>query len=55
MTGKRELFQVLDESRKVVVRLGDDKQIQVEGRGTVALNTPQGKTKLLHMFNLHLA
>ena len=48
MTGKMSLFKELDESQKKRVTLGDDKEIQVEGKGTVAITTSQGKTKLLH-------
>lgn len=37
----------------MMVKLGNDKQIQVEGRGTIAIKTLLGKTKLLH--NVHFA
>ena len=30
------------------MRLGDNKEVQVEGRGTVALNTHERKVKLLY-------
>lgn len=48
MSGERNLFRNLDESFKIGVRLGDNKEISVEGKGTVALNTLQGGVKLLH-------
>ncbi|XP_021893053.1 uncharacterized protein LOC110811010 [Carica papaya] len=48
MTGIKSLFKELDESCKVKVRLGDDEQMQVEGKGTVALSNGHGNTKLLH-------
>ncbi|KAL6324297.1 hypothetical protein AAG906_007415 [Vitis piasezkii] len=38
MTGIKSLFKELDESHKLKVKLGDDKQVQVEGKGTVAVN-----------------
>ncbi|KAG6433701.1 hypothetical protein SASPL_105316 [Salvia splendens] len=37
MCSNKEMFKELDESRKIQVRLGDDKSIQVEGKGTVAV------------------
>ena len=48
MTGTKSLFRELDESHKLTVRLGDDKPMQVEGKGTVALETDCGKVKFLH-------
>lgn len=47
MTGNRLLFKELDESQKLQVRLGDNKQMQVEGRGIVTVETSNGKVKLL--------
>ena len=35
MCSNKEMFKELDESRKIQVRLGDDKSIQVEGKGMV--------------------
>ncbi|XAR59466.1 RNA-directed DNA polymerase [Bertholletia excelsa] len=46
--GMKSLFCELDETHKVIVRLGDDKLIQVEGKGTIALETKGGKVKFLH-------
>lgn len=37
MSGNNELFQDLDKSQKITVRLGDDKEIQVLGKGIVSL------------------
>ena len=48
MPGKRDLFVDLDESHKLKVKLGDNKEVQVQGRGTVAIKTNQGKVKLIH-------
>lgn len=48
MSGTREMFRDLNESEKMQVKLGDDKDIQVEGKGTVAIKTSHGKVKLLH-------
>ena len=47
MSDVKELFRDLDESQKLKVRLGDDKEIQVARKGTVALNTQDGNVKLL--------
>lgn len=47
MFGTRSLFKELDESKKSDVRLGDNKKIQVEGRGTVRIRTSQGNAKIL--------
>ena len=33
------LFEELDETQKHIVQLGDNKEIRVEGKGTVALRT----------------
>lgn len=48
MTGKKELFQKLDETQKHVVKLGDNKEIQVAGKGSIAVTTQHGETKLNH-------
>ncbi|KAG6392771.1 hypothetical protein SASPL_146997 [Salvia splendens] len=48
MTGSRSLFKDLDEKQKGEVRLGDDKQVSIEGRGTLAIKTVQGDVKLIH-------
>ncbi|XP_039127068.1 uncharacterized protein LOC120263267 [Dioscorea cayenensis subsp. rotundata] len=45
---RRSYFTELDESQKLKVRLGDDKEIEVEGRGTVAISFEGGSVKLLH-------
>lgn len=45
MTGLRNIFLSLDESIKMHVRLGDDKQVQVESKGTVGVRTKSGKVK----------
>lgn len=42
------MFRELNESLKSKVRLGDGKQLEVEGRGTIAIKTEQGNTKLLY-------
>ena len=48
MTGSKSLFRELDETHKLIVKLGDGKPIQVEGKGTVALESDYGKVKLLY-------
>ncbi|CAH9132625.1 unnamed protein product [Cuscuta epithymum] len=47
MTSSKSLFRDLDDTKKGVVRLGDGKQLAVEGLGTILVPTAQGKTKLL--------
>lgn len=47
MTGMQSFFKKLDESYKVKVRLGDGKQVQVEGKGVVTINS-YGQTRFLH-------
>lgn len=39
MTGSRDLFIKLDETKKSAVKLGDDKEIKVEGMATVMIDT----------------
>ncbi|KAG6403222.1 hypothetical protein SASPL_135439 [Salvia splendens] len=43
-----DTLKYLDEKQKGEVRLGDDKQVPIEGRGTVAIKTIQGDVKLIH-------
>ncbi|GKF58703.1 hypothetical protein Tco_0172240, partial [Tanacetum coccineum] len=46
MTEEREKFKNVDETLKSQVRLGDDKQVQVEGNGTVVV-TLQGRERFI--------
>lgn len=48
MFGGWDLFNVLDETQKLSISLGNDKEIKVEDVGTVVLDIQDGKTKLLH-------
>ena len=48
MSGMKTIFKELDETQKNLVKLGDNKDIQVEGKGTVAIKTSNGKVKLIH-------
>ncbi|KAL3533483.1 hypothetical protein ACH5RR_007004 [Cinchona calisaya] len=48
MTGMKEIFKELDETQKVKVKLGDNKDIQVEGKGTIEIKTSHGKVKFSH-------
>lgn len=48
MTGFKYLFKELDETYKLKGKLGDDKLIQVEGKGTVFVQTNQNGMKYLH-------
>lgn len=47
MSGNKELFYSLDESQRQTVRLGDDNEIEVAGKGSVAIQLQDGQTKLL--------
>ncbi|KZV18661.1 hypothetical protein F511_40615 [Dorcoceras hygrometricum] len=47
MTGMKEMFRELDETQRRVIRLGNNKQIQVEGKGTVEVKSVFGKSKLI--------
>ena len=42
-----ELFKELDETKKLSVWLGDNKEIMVEGQGTVTINTSPCEERLL--------
>ncbi|KAG6385388.1 hypothetical protein SASPL_154223 [Salvia splendens] len=57
MCSNKEMFKELVESRKIQVRLGDDKSIQVEGKCTVVVKDGHGNTKLIYdvYFIPHLA
>lgn len=46
MSGTKLLFRELDVSQKGEIRLGDNKYMQVEGKGTVAIKTSQGYVKI---------
>ncbi|XP_076936014.1 uncharacterized protein LOC143602945 [Bidens hawaiensis] len=48
MTGQKELFDHIDGTKKVKVRMGNGKKIQVEGKSTVKLDTMAGKHKLIN-------
>lgn len=48
MTGKKSSFRSLDESWKRTVKLDDNKEVDIEGEGIVAIQTEDGKEKLLH-------
>lgn len=47
MTGERGLFTSLDESQRVTVRLGDDREMEVLGVGLVAISMKNGELKQL--------
>jgi hypothetical protein len=40
------MFEELDENLKLKVKLGDNNSMQVEGKGTVIVNTSNGLKKL---------
>ncbi|KAL4353097.1 hypothetical protein GQ457_06G014620 [Hibiscus cannabinus] len=48
MTGVKSMFNEIDETFKQKVTLGDNKQIQVEGKGNVAVKSSFGNVKLLY-------
>jgi len=39
MSGTKSLFRNIDESKKSESRFDDDKQVRVEGKGTIAIKT----------------
>lgn len=47
MSGVKDIFLHLDESVKLQVQLGHDKQVQVDGRDTIVARTKSGKEKHL--------
>ncbi|KAJ8769958.1 hypothetical protein K2173_009040 [Erythroxylum novogranatense] len=47
MCGTKSLFKELDEYDKTDVNVGDNKKIQVEGRGTISIKTSLGNAKIL--------
>ncbi|KAJ4789254.1 polyprotein [Rhynchospora pubera] len=48
MTGFKHLFEELDETYKKTVKLGDNKDIHVEGKGIVVVQTNNHNTRMLH-------
>lgn len=47
MTGVKKMFRELDETQRRLIRLGNNKQIQVEGKGIVEVKFIYGKSKLI--------
>ena len=47
MTGTKSLFKKFDETQKIKVQLGNTKEMQVEGNGTVKIETSHDKIKQL--------
>ncbi|KAH0779714.1 hypothetical protein KY290_006141 [Solanum tuberosum] len=47
MTGAKSLFKELDEKQKKTVQLGNTKEMRVEGKGTVSIDTSHEKVKML--------
>ena len=47
MTDIKSLFQELDKTQRIKVQLGNTKEMQVEGKSTVKVETSHGKIKLL--------
>lgn len=48
ITLRKELFKELDETKKQKVKLGVDKEIQVDGEGTMAITASADQAKLLY-------
>ena len=48
MTGKRSIFCNMDESLKLQVRLGNDKCVQIEGKGTIAIKSKSGSERIIN-------
>ncbi|XP_049359193.1 uncharacterized protein LOC125823869 [Solanum verrucosum] len=53
MTGVKSLFHVLDEKLIKMVHLGNTKELLVEGKGMVSIDTNQDKVNMIDMFNLY--
>ena len=51
MTGYRHFFEELDETHKLKVKIGDNKFIQVEMKGTVAIAT--NKSGMRYHYNVY--
>ncbi|KAL7143615.1 hypothetical protein ABFS83_08G204000 [Erythranthe nasuta] len=48
MTGTKSMFMELDETQRMKVELGKGQEVQVEGKGTVGIETSNGNVKLVH-------
>lgn len=48
ISGRKLFFKELEESEKSEVQLGNDKAMEIEGKGTVSLKTSHGNIQLLH-------
>jgi len=48
MIGTNSLFKKLDETQKIILQLGNKRDMQVEGKGTMDFSTTHGKVKKLH-------
>lgn len=48
MTGRRELFHNLDETLRHKVILGKNKEVDVLGKGSIAINVGGGVIKLIY-------
>lgn len=47
MTRRKSLFHSIDESVKSHIRLGDDNQVQIEGKGNIVVTTKSGIERLI--------
>ena len=45
MSGSKEIFSVIDESVKSEVKLGNDHQISVMGKGSISIRSKKGEEK----------
>lgn len=48
LTGERSLFHDLKEVKGQIVKLGDDKELQVARKGSVVINSSSGKISILN-------
>lgn len=48
MSGMKTLFKELDECKKSEVRIGDNKLMRVDGKGTISIKTTSGNVKILN-------
>ena len=45
MSGSKEIFSAIDESIRLEIKLGNDHQISVMGKGSISIRTKKGEEK----------
>ena len=48
MTGDKNYFVTIDQNVKTLIKLGDGQKEDVAGKGTIAVKTKNGSSKLIH-------